>query len=126
MSELTYKSLKAQAAALQKKVLRNAEETQEAMKVLDEEATETAREADQMAGKSVDKDTVAESHELASTLRGLSDGFSTYVAKAQDTAGQAKAVGDEAAASHGAFQEAFDRSDVDGLENLDRDWLEQQ
>lgn len=125
MSELTYKALKAKTTALEKKVTRNAEETQAAVKVLEEEAKETARESEQMAGKSVDRDSVAESTELAKVLTGVSDGFAVYVAKAQDTAKQAKAAGDEATASHGGFQEQFDRSTVDGLEHVSRDWLEQ-
>lgn len=124
-SDLTYKALRAKAANLEKKVSRNADDIKEAAKVIDEEAKETGREADQMATKSVDKDSVADSKELSKVIKGLSDGILTYAAKAQDTAKQAKAAGDQAKSTHGGFQEAFDRSDVDGLENVDRDWFEQ-
>lgn len=124
-TDLTYKKLQAMVGQLEKKVSRNAAEIQEAAKVIDEEAGETRREADQMAAKSVDKDTVADSTEFAKVIKGLSDGVLTYAAKGADTARQAKAVADQARTTHGAFQEAFDRSKVDGLENVDRDWFEQ-
>lgn len=125
-SELTYKALQTMVGDLEKKVSRNAAEIQEAAKVIDEEADETRREADQMAAKSVDRDTVADSTEFAKVIKGLSDGVISYAAKGTDTARQAKAVSDQARTTHGGFQEAFDRSQVDGLENVNRDWFEQQ
>lgn len=125
-SDLTYKALQSKVSALEEMLARNADEIQQAAKVIDEEARETRREADQMAAKSVDKDSVADSTELAKVIKGLSDGVLSYAAKGQDTARQAKAVSDQARTTHGGFQEQFDRSTVDGLENVDRDWLEQQ
>lgn len=125
-SDLTYKQLLARVGQMEKKVSRNAEEIQAASKVIEEEAAETRREADQMAAKSVDKDTVADSQELSKVIKGLSDGIISYAAKGVDTARQAKAVSDQAKSTHGGFQEAFDRSGVDGLENVSRDWFEQE
>ena len=125
MSDLTYKALKAKTANLERKVSRNADEVKAAAKVIDAEATETHRESEQIAAQSVDRDSVADSQELARVIKGLSEGILTYAAKAQDTAKQAKAAGDQARSTHGGFQEAFDRSNVDGLENVDRDWFEQ-
>ncbi|MGS2592140.1 hypothetical protein [Streptomyces hebeiensis] len=124
-SDLTYKALQAKVTTLEKKVSRNADDIKTAAKVIDAEATESSRESDQMAAKSVDRDTVADSHELSKVIKGLSDGILTYAAKALDTAKQAKAAGDQAKSTHGGFQEAFDRSTVDGLENVSRDWFEQ-
>ncbi|WP_030756592.1 hypothetical protein [Streptomyces sp. NRRL F-5135] len=124
-SDLTYKALQAKVAKLERKVSRNADDVKAAAKVIDAEATETSRESDQMAAKSVDRDSVADSHELSKVIKGLSDGILTYAAKAQDTAKQATAAGDQARSTHGGFQEAFDRSSVDGLENVSRDWFEQ-
>lgn len=125
-TELTYKALRAKTAALHKKVVRNAEDTQASARVIDEEATETRRESDQMAAKSVDRDSVADSMEFSKVIKGVSDGILSYAAKGQDTARQATAVLDQARATHGAFQEQFDRSSVDGLERVSRDWFEQQ
>lgn len=126
MSDLTYKALQAKVAKLERKVSRNADDVKAAAKVIDAEATETLRESEQMAAKSVDTDSVSDSQELAKVIKGLSDGILTYAAKAQDTAKQAKAAGDQAKSTHGGFQEAFDRSSVHGLENVDRDWFAQE
>ncbi|MEW2393053.1 hypothetical protein AB0933_32300 [Streptomyces venezuelae] len=125
-SDLTYKALQAKVATLNKRVTRNAENIQTSATVVDEEATATRRESDQMAGKAVDKDTVADSTEFSKVIKGLSDGILSYAAKGQDTARQAKAVADQARSTHGAFQEAFDRSSIDGLERVSRDWFTQE
>lgn len=125
-SDLTYKALQREVAKLERKVARNADEVKAAAKVIDAEATETLRESEQIAAKSVDRDSVADSQELSRVIKGLSDGILTYAAKAQDTAKQAKAAGDQAKSTHGGFQEAFDRSSVAGLENVDRDWFAQE
>lgn len=126
MSDLTYKALRAAVDTLEKRISRNSDDIQESARVIDEEATETRRESDQMAAKSVDRDSVADSQELSKVIKGLSDGILTYAAKGKDTARQAAAANDQAKATHSRFQEAFDRSDVDGLENVDRGWFEQQ
>lgn len=125
-TDLTYKALQAMVATLEKDITRNAQEIGQAATVIDDEAKETARESDQMAAKSVDRDSVSDSKEFSKVIDGLSDGILTYAARAQDTARQAKAAGDQARTTHGGFQEAFDRSNVDGLENVSRDWFEQQ
>jgi hypothetical protein len=124
-SDLTYKALQHAVGQLQKKVTRNAAEIQGAAKVIDDEASEARKEADAMAAMSVDKDSVADASELSKVIKGVSEGVLSYAAKGQDTARQAKAVSDQARTSHAGFQEAFDRSKVDGLENVSRDWLEQ-
>ena len=126
MADLTYKGLQRAVGQLEQKVTRNADEIQKAAQVISDEAGEAQREADAMAAKSVDKDSVADASELAKVLAGVSDGILSYAAKGQDTARHAKAVSDQARTTHGAFQEAFDRSQVDGLENVSRDWFEPQ
>lgn len=126
MSDLTYKALRAKVAKLEKKVSRNADSIKEAAKVIEAESDESRREADHMAAKCVDKDSVSDAKELSKVIKGVSDGILTYAAKGEDTARQARAVNDQAKTTHGAFQEQFDRSNVDGLENVSRDWFEQQ
>ncbi|MEU1134141.1 hypothetical protein ABZ383_30510 [Streptomyces sp. NPDC005900] len=125
-SDLTYKALRAKVTQLEKKVSRNADDIQEAAKVIEEEATETRRESDQLAAKSVDKDSVADSLEFSKIILGVSDGIVSYAAKGKDTARRARAVNAQAHTTHGGFQEAFDRSDIDGLENVSRDWFTQE
>lgn len=125
-ADLTYKGLQRQVAALEKQVIHNADAVAASAKVIDEEAKDTRRTADRIAAKGVDKDSVAEAQELSKIIGGVSDGINDYAACGRDTARQAKACGDQARASHGGFQEAFDRSSVDGLENVHRDWFEQE
>lgn len=125
-SDLTYKALRARTAALKKSVLRNAEGVAQSAQVIEGEAAETLRESEQLAVKCVDRDSVADSQALSKIIAGVSAGISAYAVKGQDTARQAQAVADQAATTHAGFQEAFDRSDVDGLENVDRNWLEQE
>lgn len=125
-SELTYKALRAKVGALQKKVSRNADNVQQSAKVIEEEAAEALRESDQMAAKAVDRDSVADALELSKVIKGVSDGIISYAAKGQDTARQARAANDQARSTHGGFQEAFDRSNINGLERVSRDWFEQQ
>ncbi|MFF7476662.1 hypothetical protein [Streptomyces sp. NPDC008092] len=125
-AELTYKSLQRAVTGLEKKVTRNATQIQSAAKVIDDEATAARKEADAMAAQSVDKDSVADASELSKTIQGVSEGILSYAAKGQDTARQAKTVADQARTTHGSFQEAFDRSQIDGLQDVSRDWFEQQ
>lgn len=125
-ADLTYKQLLAKTAHMEKRIARNAGAIQAAAHIIETEAEETRRECDQMGAKSVDRETLADSQELSRVIRGLSVGILTYAAKGIDTARQAHAVGDQARSSHGGIQEAFDRSTVTGLEQVSRDWLEQQ
>jgi hypothetical protein len=126
MAELTYKALARAVQAKEKKLTRHAESIRLAADNIKEHADDTARDADALGAKSVDRDSIAECQELAKVIRGVSDGAITYASKASDTAKAAKAAGDQARTSHGGFQEAFDRSTVTGLENVSRDWLEQE
>lgn len=126
MAELTYKALARAVQAKEKKLTRNAESVKQAAQTITEHADDTARDADALGAKSVDRDSISECQELAKVIRGVSDGAITYAAKGADTAKAAKAAGDQARTSHGGFQEAFDRSTVTGLENVSRDWLEQE
>lgn len=126
MAELTYKALARAVEAKEKKSARNAERVKQAAQTITEHADDTARDADALGAKSVDRDSISECQELAKVIRGVSDGAITYAAKGADTAKAAKAAGDQARTSHGGFQEAFDRSTVTGLENVSRDWLEQE
>lgn len=126
MAELTYKALARAVQAKEKKLARHAESVRLAADNIKEHADDTARDADALGAKSVDRDSIAECQELAKVIRGVSDGAITYASKTADTAKAAKAAGDQARTTHGGFQEAFDRSTVTGLENVSRDWLEQE
>jgi len=126
MPELTYKALVAQVTAREKVSARNAESVRKAADNITELADDTASDADALAAKSVDPDSKAECQELSRIIRGVSDGAIAYAGKTDDTARAAKAAGDQARATHQGIQEAFDRSTVTDLENVSRDWLEQE
>lgn len=126
MSDLTFKALVRAVETKEKKLARHAESVKRAADNITEHADDTARDADALGAKSVDRDSIAECQELAKVIRGVSDGAISYAAKGADTAKAAKAAGDQARTTHGGFQEAFDRSTVTGLENVSRDWLEQE
>ncbi|PJN36609.1 hypothetical protein CG747_32235 [Streptomyces sp. CB02959] len=126
MAELTYKALVRKTEAKEKALARNAEGVKTAADNIKALADDTASDADALGAKSVDRDSLAECQELAKAIRGVSEGAITYAAKTADTAKAAKAAGDQARTTHAGFQEAFDRSDVDGLEKVSRDWFEQE
>ncbi|GGZ89756.1 hypothetical protein GCM10010371_57050 [Streptomyces subrutilus] len=126
MAELTYKALVKRTEAKEKALARNAEGVKQAAENIKELADDTASDADALGAKSVDRDSLAECQELAKVIRGVSEGALTYASKTSDTAKAAKAAGDQARTTHAGFQEAFDRSDVDGLEKVSRDWFEQE
>ncbi|WP_086564726.1 hypothetical protein [Streptomyces africanus] len=125
-SDLTFKTLLRAVETKEKKLARHAEAVKQAADNIKEHADDTASDADALGAKSVDRDSISECQELAKVIRGVSDGAITYAAKSADTAKAAKAAGDQARTTHGGFQEAFDRSNVTGLENVSRDWLEQE
>ncbi|WP_331745316.1 hypothetical protein OG245_37505 (plasmid) [Streptomyces sp. NBC_01116] len=126
MAELTYKALVRKTEAKEKALARNAEGVKKAAENIKELADDTASDADALGAKSVDRDSLSECQELAKIIRGVSDGAITYASRTADTAKAAKAAGDQARTTHAGFQEAYDRSDVDGLEKVSRDWFEQE
>lgn len=125
-TDLTYKALVRAVEAKEKALARNAESVKKAADTIKEHADDTAADADALGAKSVDRDSISECQELSKIIRGVSDGAITYASKTTDTAKAAKAAGDQARTTHGGFQEAFDRSAVTGLEQVSRDWLEQE
>ena len=126
MADLTFKALVRVTEAKEKKLARNAESVKQAAHTIKEYADDTANDADALGAKSVDRDSTSECQELAKIIRGVSDGAIQYAAKGADTAKAAKAAGDQARSTHAGFQEAFDRSTVTGLEQVSRDWFEQE
>jgi hypothetical protein len=125
-TDLTYKALVRAVETKEKALARNAESVKRAADTIKEHAADTASDADALGARSVDRDSIAECQELSKIIRGVSDAAIQYAAKTDDTAKAAKTAGDQARTTHGGFQEAFDRSTVTGLENVSRDWPEQE
>lgn len=126
MAALTFKALVLAVEVKEKVLARNAESVKRAADIITEHADDTARDADALGAKSVDRDSVSECQELGKTIRGVSSGAVSYAAKSVDTAKAARAAADQARATHAAFQEAFDRSTITDLEKVSRDWFEQE
>src|SRR5688572_18116785 len=120
MAELTYKTLVAAVQAKEKKLIRNAESVKRAADIITEHADDTARDADALGAKSVDRDSLSDCQELSRIIRGVSDAAIAYASKGADTAKAAQAAADQARTTHAGIQEAFDRSTVTGLESVSR------
>lgn len=126
MANLTYRALLQATQVKETTLAHYAESAARAANAISELAENTASDAKALEAKSVDPDTRAECQELAKAIRGLSNGAGIYASRAIDTAKAAKAAGDQARATHGGFQEARNRSPVTDLDNVSRDWLEQE
>lgn len=124
MPELTYSGLKAAMNNLEKKVARSADAIRAEAKAIDDEAAATARDAESIASLRVDKTSVAETHELAKIMRGLSEAIIGHAAAAGITAKQARAVRAQNQTSHGQINEAMARSTA-GPEvyDVNRQWV---
>lgn len=126
MAEMTNKGLQAAVQALETKVTRTAESVTAQTQMIDSEARDTHRVADQIAAKRVDRDTVSETNDFGKITAGLSQSALAYAASGQDTARSARAAGDQTRASHDGIDEALARSSVDGIYDVDADWLAQE
>ncbi|WP_223772465.1 hypothetical protein [Streptomyces sp. 135] len=126
MSDLTYKQLRAQVLAYEKSLGKSAEQIRSQAKIIDDDAKDTGRLADQIAGKSVDPETIGETRDLMKITAGVSEGASEFASAADDTAKQARAAADQAKTSYGGLQEAMDRSNLIGKYDIHADWLTQE
>ncbi|WP_369211774.1 hypothetical protein [Streptomyces flavofungini] len=126
MSDLTYSQLRAQVLEYERTLGKSAEQIRAQAQIIDGDAKDTGRVADQIAGKSVDPETVAETRDLMKITAGVSEGATAFAAAADDTAKQAKATGDQAKTSYGGLQEAMSRSTLVGKYDIHADWLTQE
>ncbi|MCX4673632.1 hypothetical protein OG453_44560 [Streptomyces sp. NBC_01381] len=126
MSDLTYKALVAQVNAYEKNLAKSAEQIRTQAKIIDDDAQDTGRVADQIAGKSVDPETVGETRDLMKITAGVSEGAIEFAAAADDTSKQAKASAEQAKTTYGGLQEAMDRSTLIGKYDISADWLQQE
>lgn len=126
MARITYRQLVAAIGDLQKNVARNAEQIRAQSDAIQDEAEDTARVANMITAMNVDRDSVSETHALARTLRGLSDAAGAYASAADTTAKVAAAAGEQARTTHAGIQEAVSRSGVDGIHDVNREWLAQE
>ncbi|CAM5499992.1 MULTISPECIES: hypothetical protein [Streptomyces] len=125
MAELTLRQLKKDVAALAKDVARGAEAIHGVTRELDEDAKDTARVAEMIAGMGVDTTSVAEARELAKLTSAAGNELLAYANLGDSTARAAQAAHNQARASHDGINEAYSRAPVD-ISNMKREWLQQE
>lgn len=125
-SDLTHGHLKRIVATFAKVAAQDAEAIRVLAKTIDDEAKDTARIADGIAALHVDTDTVAETHELAKILAGVSEATITYASGADIASKLAHAAHGTASRTHDGIDEAFARSTATDVYDLNRSWLSQE
>ncbi|PBC72265.1 MULTISPECIES: hypothetical protein [unclassified Streptomyces] len=124
MADITYKQLKAAVEGLAKEVTRASDAIRGKAQQIDEEAKDTARIAEMIAGMGVDTATVGETRDLSRLMNGVSEAAIAYASAGGNTAKSANAAAIQAHTTHGGIQEAFARAALD-MSHLDREWLRQ-
>lgn len=126
MSELTRASLLIWAEDMAKQTARAAVEIGQIYAVMDEEASEVRRTADQIGAMNIDPDTVSETKELSKIMQGLSESALAYCATATDTSKTAEYATSLTRANHDRIDEAVNRSPARNIHDVPREWLTQE
>lgn len=125
MAELTYSQLQQGVTGLSKDITKASGPIRARAQVIDEEAQDTSRVAQQIGSMGVDPETTSETQELARIMKGVSDAAIAYASAGDTTAKTANAAFAQGAASHGGIQGAHRRSTVD-MTNLKAEWFRQE
>ncbi|MFD5899151.1 hypothetical protein [Streptomyces sp. NPDC060366] len=125
MADMTYSQLQQAVTGLSKDITKASGAIRGRAQVMDEEAQDTARVAQQIGGMGVDPATTSETQELARIMKGVSEAAIAYASAGDTTAKTANAAFAQGVASHGGIQEAHRRSTVD-MSNLKPEWLRQE
>jgi hypothetical protein len=125
VADLTYTGLQKAITALEKDIRRSADDIRAWAQYINDEAIDTARVAETIAAIGVDPDTIAETHEVAKLMAGLSEAAIAYASASDTTAKTASAARDQARASHEGIKEAYSRAPAD-VSRLKRAWLTPQ
>jgi hypothetical protein len=127
MPDLTYQQLQKALVDLATTITRDAEAIRAHGKTISDEATDTARVAEQIAGMRVDTATIAETRELAKIMEGVPAAVIAYASAGDTTARTARAAHATNHAHHDGINDAARRSPV-GREiyDLDSGWLTQE
>ncbi|MFB9558617.1 hypothetical protein, partial [Streptomyces roseoviridis] len=110
MAELTYTQLLAAVERMETVLARNAEGIRARADKMEAIADDTAQVADTISAKAVDTYTVAETQQLAKTLRGVGQAVRSYAAASDTTARIAKAAAEQARRTHSGIKEQFGRA----------------
>ncbi|MFI9331979.1 hypothetical protein ACIGZJ_31110 [Kitasatospora sp. NPDC052868] len=120
---LTYRELLLQVGSLTWEVRRDTAAFRALAAAQADEAKETGRIAEQIAALKVDAATIAETHEVARIMQGLSQAAIAYAAATEETGREAVAADQQARTDHDGIQEARDAAPVP---MADRTWYTQE
>jgi hypothetical protein len=109
---LTYLQLLRDTRDLARDIRRATEQHKKMAAVLDSEAKDTGRIAEQIAALNVDAATIAETREVDRIMRGLSQSALAYATAAEETSRAAAAAEQETRTIHGGIHEAVQSSPV--------------
>ncbi|MET8623598.1 hypothetical protein ABZW30_07555 [Kitasatospora sp. NPDC004669] len=122
-TDLTYRDLVRQVRELSRELRRDTTAFRALATAQDNAAKETGRIAEQIATLKVDAATVAETHEVARIMQGLSDDAIAYATSAEEAGRDAAAAEQQAHTDHDGIQQAVDSSRVP---MADRQWYTQE
>ncbi|MFF2411875.1 hypothetical protein [Streptomyces sp. NPDC058092] len=122
MAQIKNKQLQQAITALGKSVTRDAEAIRNAALAIREDAQDTGRVAEQIAGLGVDPESVGETRDLAKAMEAVGQASDAYSSASDNTARMAQAAVAQARASHDGIHEAVSRSPVD-VSGLNRSWI---
>lgn len=111
-SDLTYRQLKREVAALATEIRHNSKAHQKTAQIMADEAKDTGRIADQIASLQVDPGTTSETREVAKIMQGIVAATVNYAAAAEDAGKAADAAQQQAVNDHGGIQDAVDNANV--------------
>lgn len=120
---LTYRQLLRETRALARDVRRATERHKKMAAVMDGQAKDTGRIAEQIASLKVDSATVSETREVGRIMQGVSTAALAYANAADEASRAAVAAEQETVTTHGGIKEARDRSP---FEMANRDWYGQE
>ncbi|MEV7600469.1 hypothetical protein AB0O91_24150 [Kitasatospora sp. NPDC089797] len=122
-SDLTYRELKREVRKLSRDLRRDTATFKTLATAQDTAAKETGRIAEQIAALKVDAATVAETHEVARIMQGLSNAAIAYATSAEEAGRAAAAAEQQAHTDHDGIQQAVTSSRVP---MADRTWYTQE
>ena len=125
-AEMTYEQFLKAVTDFSQEVVTNATAINRWAEFIDKEAGDTAHVAELIGAKQVDRDTIAETHQLARIMRDVSEDAIQYAARANTTSVLARNSHDQAVDSHQGIHENVNASPAEGIHDVHNDWFTQE
>lgn len=126
MADLTYTQLHKGVTDFGQKIARHGQMIHNQAHSIDDDATDTSRVAEQISAMGVDSATIAETSDLARSMRTLSEALTAYASAGDTTTRAAKAACDQLRSTHDGIQEAVSRAPVDRIHDVNPGWFRQE